>query len=155
MSLGVVLRRAALTGALAAAAAGALAAAEIGALHLALQKPVAMRRLEATLYLSYAGESRDVACAALPVGAGGRLPARGRMRLSLLGDGAPTPWRSAALARTLDDRGEARFPAAEIAALAGAAPAQARIDLLEVVLKGGKGKKVSALTLDCALEAAE
>jgi hypothetical protein len=135
------------------------ATSEIGALHLAFAKPVRLRKLAATLYLSYAEPQRDdagaLSCAVLPMGAAGRLAAKGTLRLRLSGATAGAPWESSSLAATLDGRGEARFTASEMEELAGEAPPGTSIELVEIVLAGGKGKRVSTLTVDCAREEAE
>lgn len=148
-----------LLAALAAAGGPAHAASEIGALHVAFEKPVRMRRLAARLYLSYTEPEPKAAdalsCAVLTMGATRKLAARGTLTLRLSGVAATEPWESSSLKASLDDRGEARFTAEEIAELAGEAPSGASIELVEIVLAGGKGKKVSTLTVDCAREEVE
>ena len=152
--------------ALAGLAAGAegLRAAEITALHLELDKPIPMRRAEATAYLPWVeplaepdpeGESGALlSCAVLPTGARGRQVGTGELHLRLLGERGDEPWESSSVVEGLDARGEASFGIAEIAGLADEAPGGTSIELFEVVWRGGRGKKVASVTIDCAAEAA-
>jgi len=141
-----------------------LAAAEISALHLEFDKPVPMRRAEVVVYLSWresavgpdpGGESEELlACAVLPSGARGREPGTGELRVRLLGEQAGESWASRFVVRDLDARGEVGFEGAEIGALADEAPAGTALDLFEILWRGGRGKKIASVTIDCAVEVA-
>jgi hypothetical protein len=138
--------------------------AEIGAAHLVYEKPVKLKKLEATLYLSYADQAtksdpvtraRRVECAVAVVGTRKPLTATGRVELRLLGavQGSGAAWRSSSRSAEVDADGQARLDAAAILELASEAEAaRAEPELIAIAFSGGKGKKVSTVTIDCLRE---
>ncbi len=150
------------------AAPGALAAVEISATYRVFEKSVKMKRIDATLYLSFADQTgrrdslarpRRVECAVAAAGSRAELRARGRLDLRLVGrerGGAGAPWASSVLRAELDEEGRVSFEASELEKLvAEAQAAEAEIELLKIDYAGGKGKKVVALAVDCLREPAE
>lgn len=138
--------------------------AEIGAAHLVYEKPVKLKKLEATLYLSYADQARKsdpvtrarrVECAVAVVGTRRPLTATGRIELRLLGavQGSGAAWRSSSRSAEVGDDGQVHLDAAAILELASEAEAaRAEPELIAIAYSGGKGKKVSTVTIDCLRE---
>lgn len=129
----------------------ALAAGEIVTGHLVFEKSVKMKKLDATLYVPFE-EGEGMSCGVIARGKNGRLPASGSFRLRLVGeqvDGS-SPWEGRTVSAAIDDTGHAVFAGEEIAELASEAGAQgAEVALHRVELVGGRGGRVTELTLDC------
>jgi hypothetical protein len=157
---------AALLWSLASGGFGALEAVEFGATHVVFEKGTKLKKVETSLFMPVLdqsvrgdelGDQRTLRCTVSAMAKGGLLPAKGAVILGLQGPTASaTPWRSAVLRETLDERGDVMFDPDSILGLvdeaiaAGAAP-----DLFEIRFDGGKGPKVSQVTVDCLHELVE
>lgn len=147
--------------------AGALSATEYGATHLVFQKTTKMKKVAASLYLSFLDQTvkndspeapRRVRCAVATSGKGGPVPAIGKLIVHLRGEVADSsiPWQSRSLTESIDERGEARFEDEAILGLVADANADgAEPDLFRIDFDGGKGKKVTQATVDCVHESVE
>jgi len=141
-----------------------LSASEIGATHLVYEKAVKMKKADVTLLLSFADQSRPsdtllrpraLNCLVIARGKSGPLPAKGKLVLQVLGSRLSAPWESRAVSATAED-GAASFNADDILGLVDEATADgANPELFRIRFDGGKGKKVSSLTMDCLHEDGE
>jgi hypothetical protein len=131
---------------------------EVAATHLVYEKAVKMKKVDAFLFLPFLDQSRksdnpqrprQVDCSVFGEGKSSQLPAKGRFRLRLLGrTGTSSPWQSQELSASLDETGQGSFATDEIQNLVQAA-GDAEIELIRIEFDGGKGKKVSSVTVDC------
>lgn len=139
-----------------------LEGSEIGATHLVYEKAVKMKKVDASLFLPFLDQSRrtdntqrgrQVHCAIFAQGKRGALPVKGKIRIRLLGSRAAAPWESTSVISPVDDSGGAGFNVSDILALVNeAGAANAGIELFAVDFDGGRGKKVTTLTMDCLHE---
>lgn len=139
-----------------ALATGALPATEIGATRLVFEKSAKLKKTEAALYLSHAGdEARQLDCGVMARGRKGPIPVAGSLRLRLVGESENRreTWQSAAIERAVDGDGNAAFEVGDLVGLAAeAALAEARPRLVRVDFRGGRGGRASELTVDCLYE---
>lgn len=139
-----------------------LGATEFGATHLVFEKTTAMKKVTASLYMSIVdrsvkndepGNRRRLRCAVAAMGKRGALPARGAVVLRLQGESGGASWQGSGLIEPLDSRGEAEFDDDAILDLVDeASAAGARPELFSITFDGGKGKKVTRITVDCIQE---
>jgi len=141
-----------------------LEGSEISATHLVYQKPVKMKRVDPSLFLPFLDQSRksdslnrprQVNCAVFAEGKSGPLRVKGTFRLRLLGRVARTaaPWESTVVVGSVDGSSEFMFGADDILGLVSEATAAgAGVELFRIDFDGGKGKKVTVLTMDCLHE---
>lgn len=146
----------------ASVATSSTSAAEISATHVVFQKATKMKKADTFLYLPLVDQSRKadsatadrlVDCRVFAESSRGPLTVKGNFSLRLLGEdkGSEASWRSSVITAPVDSDGRGTFGSAAIADLvgqAGSAGAEAR--LMRIEFDGGKGKKVTRLTLDCA-----
>lgn len=132
-------------------AAAAVPAAETHVVRLVFEKSAKMKKIDATLYLSFrSAEQGALRCGVVARGRGGAIPAAGSFALRLIGESAAgAVWEGRAVSSPVDDNGDAWFDADEIAGLAAEAPGGAEIRWAEVGFKGGRGGKATELTVDC------
>lgn len=142
-------------------APGRLGASEISATHVVFEKPVKMKKADTFLYLPLldqsrksdsAGRDRLIDCRVFAESAAGPLVVKGRLKLRLLGEvtGSAASWRSSVATELVDGDGRARFQAAAVHALIEEAEtSNAEALLMWLEFDGGKGKKVTRLTVDC------
>lgn len=131
---------------------------EVAATHLVYEKAVKMKKVGAFLFLPFLDQSRKsdnpqrprlIDCSVFAEGKNGQLSAKGSFRLRLLGKtGSSTSWQSPELSAPLDETGQGSFATDEIQNLVQAA-GDGEIELIRVEFDGGKGKKVSTVTMDC------
>ena len=142
----------------------ALGATEFGATHLVFERPTGMKKVAATLYMSVVdrslesdepGNRRRLRCAVAAMGKNGPLAARGEVGVRLRGEAgsALATWQGSELVEPLDGRGEVEFDDEAILALVDeASAAGAKPELFSIEFDGGKGKRVTQVTVDCIQE---
>jgi hypothetical protein len=139
----------------------AVESAEIAATHLVFEKPVKMKKADTFLFLPLVDQSsksdsidrdRLISCRVFAESKGGPLVVRGSLRLQLIGEVNATGafWQSETASQPIDADGRARFqPAAILELVDEARSDRAEARLTRIDYRGGKGKKVSKLTVDC------
>lgn len=142
-------------------------ASEIAATHLVFEKAVKMKKANAFLFLPLLDQSRRsdvpdgsrlVDCRVFAEGKTGPLAVKGAFRLQLTGElsGTAEPWASDRITRPVDADGRGTFQPVDLLSLVDDALTDG-IDarLLRIEFDGGKGKKVTRLTVDCENREAE
>ncbi len=143
---------------------GLLFATEFGATHLVFEKATKMKKIKASLYMSFldrsvktdtASAGRRLRCAVASFGKRGPLTVGGKLLVRLLGEerGNFSSWRGTVLSEAVDAQGEARFDQETISGLVAEA-FEDNVDLtgFRIDFVGGKGKKATQVTLDCVHE---
>ncbi len=131
---------------------------QVGRTDLAFEKRIAMKKIEASLTMSFENQARPrdrladprrVWCSVTTRGTRAARVAKGELRLRLTGID-PAPWESRALQAALGADGSVIFGEDEIGQLVDEATAAgATIRDFEVTFDGRRGGKVTELTLDC------
>ena len=138
-----------------------LTASEIAATHVVFEKATKMKKADTFLYLPLVAQStksdspsarRLVDCRVFAEGKAGPLPVRGALRLELLGEivDSSGQWTSDRITVPIEAGGKASFQPDEILSLVDQAQTdKAAPRFMRIAFDGGKGKKVSRLTVDC------
>ena len=140
---------------------GTFRGSEISVVHLVLEKPTKMKKVEAALFMSCLNQSlkgdkphdlRRLGCLVTAKGKNGSLKTKGKLLLRLLGRRltTSTAWQSRAAVMPLNKAGGADFGVQAILDLISDATAiGVEPEVFEITFDGGKGKKVTELTIDC------
>ena len=132
---------------------------QVSTASLSHAKAVRMKKLEATLVMSFKNQARkkdpapsrrSVTCSLSTTGKKGAVAPKGRLLLSLAGTQSGAVWTGRSITGSLDRQGETAFDAEDIKALVEEATgASASVERMVVVYDGAGGKKITHTELDC------